>query len=71
MVMPEGAKGFERRLEMGTLSCMTLGNKEPLRVAAYCRISFDEEDVDGSYENQRKFFEKEIKEHPGWALADV
>ena len=56
---------------MGTLSCLTLGNKEPLRVAAYCRISFDEEDVDGSYENQRKFFEKEIKEHPGWALAGI
>ena len=37
----------------------------------YCRISFDEEDVDGSYENQRKFFENEIKEHPGWVLAGV
>lgn len=40
---------------MGILSGLRLGNKEPLRVAAYCRISFDEEDVDGSYENQRKF----------------
>ena len=56
---------------MGILSSLRLGNKEPLRVAAYCRISFDEEDVDGSYENQRKFFENEIREHPGWVLAGV
>ena len=63
--------GLEGRLKMGTLSGLKLGNKEPLRVAAYCRISFDEDDFDGSYENQRKFFEKEIKEHPGWALAGI
>ena len=56
---------------MGILSGLSLGTKNPLRVAAYCRISFDEEDVDGSYENQRKFFEKEIREHPGWVLVGV
>ena len=56
---------------MGILTGLNLGTKNPLRVAAYCRISFDEDDVDGSYENQRRFFEKEIKEHPGWVLVGV
>ena len=51
---------------------MRLGTKENLRVAAYCRISFDEEQEEvGSYETQKEFFEREIRAHEGWQFAGV
>ena len=57
---------------MGTLKGLHLGNKANLRVAAYCRISFDEEQEDGSsFETQKDFFTREIKEHDGWRFAGV
>lgn len=41
-------------------------------MAAYCRISFDEEQEDvGSYETQKEFFEREIRAHEGWQFAGV
>ena len=46
-------------------------NKNNLRVAAYCRISIEEEEnrEEGSYANQRAFFIKEIENHEGWIFA--
>ena len=45
---------------------------EPLRVAAYARISTEEEIAEeGSFENQKLFFENEIKSHSDWTLAKV
>lgn len=55
---------------MGTLDYLTLGNKIPLRVAAYCRISFDEAQ-NGSFDTQRNFFKNAINEHPGWQSSGV
>ena len=55
---------------MGALDFLHLGTKRPLSVAAYCRISFDEE-KNGSYDNQRSFFHKAIIDHPEWKLAGV
>ena len=47
-------------------------DKSPLRVAAYARISTIEEvKEEGSYENQKRFFENEITSHNGWILAKV
>lgn len=57
---------------MKALSGLRLGSKENLRVAAYCRISFDEEQEEvGSYETQKEFFEREIRAHEGWQFAGV
>jgi len=55
---------------MGALNHLELGERRPLRVAAYCRIS-KEEEGEGSYENQRQFFLNAINDHPGWKLAGV
>lgn len=57
--------------EHSVLGYLELGTKRPLRVAAYCRISFEEEQVEGSFENQKAFFEKEIRLHDGWELAGI
>ena len=56
---------------MSILNGLTLGDKTPLRVSAYCRVSTEEESQGSSYETQRDFFENEIRSHPGWMLAGV
>lgn len=56
---------------MGILSGLTLGSRRPLRVAAYCRVSTEEELQSRSYESQREFFSKEIREHPQWQLTAI
>ena len=55
---------------MGALDYLQLGTKRPLRVAAYCRVSFEEE-KDGSFETQRNYFKEAIKEHPDWKSAGI
>ncbi len=47
------------------------GLEQPLKVAAYCRVSTEEEIQAGSYETQMSFFESEINDHPGWILAGL
>lgn len=56
---------------MGILTSLTIGTKTPLRVAAYCRVSTEEELQTESYESQRAFFTREIEEHPHWNLTAV
>lgn len=57
---------------MGALNYLTLGTKRPLRVAAYCRISTEEEnEEEGSYAAQRLFFQNAISDHPDWENAGV
>ena len=57
---------------MGELSCVNLGAGVPLRVAAYCRVSAEEENEDeGSFQTQMEFFRNEISEHEGWVLVGV
>ena len=48
-----------------------LGTKRPLRVAAYCRVSKEEERQKDSFENQWMFFKKAIEEHPDWLFAGI
>ncbi len=41
------------------------------RVAAYCRVSTDNEDQASSFESQRKFFRRYIEQNPGWQLFAI
>lgn len=41
------------------------------RVAAYCRVSTDNDDQANSLISQRKYFEEYIRSHEGWELIEV
>ena len=41
------------------------------RVAAYCRVSTDNEDQAGSFESQRTFFRQYIERNPDWELYAI
>ena len=52
------------------------GNKmkehsQPIRAAAYCRVSTLQEEQEGSYELQMAYFRRKIEEHPGMVLAGL
>ena len=42
-----------------------------LRVAAYCRVSTDEENQQTSYTTQKAFYTEMITGHRGWTLAGI
>lgn len=44
---------------------------ETLRVAAYCRVSTDQDDQLNSLANQKKYFTEYINAHPGWKLTEI
>ena len=46
-------------------------NDKPLRVAAYCRVSTDEDEQQTSYENQIQYFTQLIEANPNWEMAGV
>lgn len=41
------------------------------RVAAYCRVSTDNEDQANSFESQQRYFKQYIEHHPDWELYEV
>ena len=41
------------------------------RVAAYCRVSTDNEDQANSFESQQRYFRQYIESHPDWELFEV
>lgn len=41
------------------------------RVAAYCRVSTEEDEQQSSYENQCKYYTDLIMENPKWSLVDI
>ena len=45
--------------------------KKQLRVAAYCRVSTDDEEQLTSYEAQKAYYTEKIKENPDWIMADI
>lgn len=45
--------------------------KRQLRVAAYCRVSTDEEEQLTSYEAQKAYYTDKIMTTPEWTLADI
>ena len=42
-----------------------------VRVAAYCRVSTDSEEQEGSYEAQKRHYEEYIEENPRWECAGI
>ena len=51
-----------------------LGRKSSLRqeqVAAYCRVSTEEDEQQNSYENQCKYYTDKIMENPQWSMAGI
>lgn len=42
-----------------------------LRVAAYCRVSTEEEEQQSSYEIQCSYYTEKILSHPEWELVDI
>lgn len=47
------------------------GNKRQLRVAAYCRVSTDDEEQLTSYEAQRTYYTDKIMKNPEWTMAGL
>lgn len=45
--------------------------KKQLKVAAYCRVSTESEEQEGSYEAQIEYYKKKIMEKPEWCLAGI
>lgn len=50
---------------------ITVENRDTLRVASYCRVSTSTKDQENSFENQKKFFDGEIKKHESWEFAGI
>ena len=42
-----------------------------LNVAAYCRVSTEQEEQQNSYENQIEYYTNYISSNPEWALAGI
>lgn len=42
-----------------------------LKVAAYCRVSTDEEEQDSSYEAQVEYYTNKIQDNPNWKFAGI
>ncbi|MDR1591857.1 MAG: recombinase family protein, partial [Prevotellaceae bacterium] len=47
------------------------GVQNPIRVAAYCRVSSNSEDQLHSYAAQIKYYTEYIGQHPDWVLVDI
>ena len=41
------------------------------RVAAYCRVSTDNQDQANSFDSQQRFFRQYIQQHPDWDLFEI
>ena len=41
------------------------------RVAAYCRVSTDNEDQANSFESQQRYFRQYIERNPDWELYEI
>ena len=46
-------------------------NIDRIRVAAYCRVSTDNDDQLGSFESQKLYYEQKIKSNPDWINAGI
>lgn len=42
-----------------------------MKVAAYCRVSTDQEDQANSFESQRRYFREYIERQPDWELVEI
>lgn len=53
------------------LSGKTTARRRQLRVAAYCRVSTDDEDQLSSYETQKLYYTDTIMKNPEWSFVDI
>lgn len=53
------------------ISDLEEGKPKTLRVAAYCRVSTDEDAQAGSYELQVQYYTELIKRNPDWIFVNV
>ncbi len=44
---------------------------ERIRVAAYCRVSTDDDEQLGSFESQKKYYEDKIRKNRDWVMAGI
>ena len=45
--------------------------KKILKVAAYCRVSVEQDDQEGSIANQKEYYEELIRNNPDYMLAGI
>ena len=49
----------------------TQKRRKRLRVAAYCRVSTEQEEQESSFENQVQYYTELIQSNPEWELAGI
>lgn len=59
------------KIEANPLLCRSNMQARKLRVAAYCRVSTDEEEQINSYEAQIAYYTEAIAKNPSWTFAGV
>lgn len=59
------------KIEANPLLCNTAKQSSKLRVAAYCRVSTDEEEQLNSYEAQIAYYTEAIAKNPSWTFAGI
>ena len=60
-----------RITEISLTSALGVDDKEPLQVAAYCRVSTDHEEQNSSLEIQERYYAKLIEQTPNWINAGI
>ena len=58
-------------IEISPTSALDADDEEPLRVAAYCRVSTDHEEQSSSLEMQERYYTKLIEQTPNWINAGI
>ena len=56
---------------LGVSFVLRKGERNYMNVAAYCRVSTDEEDQKNSFESQKLYFENYINNNPEWNLVNI
>ena len=58
-------------IEISPTSELGADDEEPLRVAAYCRVSTDHEEQSSSLEMQERYYTRLIEQTPNWINAGI
>ena len=58
-------------IEISPISALGADDEEPLRVAAYCRVSTDHEERSSSLEMQERYYTRLIEQTPNWINAGI
>ena len=69
--MNNESKRTVTRIAANPLKAPKMQTKAVLNVAAYCRVSTDDEDQINSYNTQKEYYTDYIKKNPKWRLVDI